>query len=159
MVTVIDQQLVSDESLKAILRAHGLQVTAPRVLVLQALRDGQGHMRAEKIHAAVLARHPVVNMVTIYRTLETFEAHGLAVRGMHTDRITRWEWVAAPHHHLLCARCGALTDLDDAPFQQLASDLAARYGVRAAARHLSLDGLCAACVAEESEEGAAQERP
>jgi len=133
------------EPLKELLRAHNLNVTAPRIMVLQVLQEMQGHLSAEDIYAAVLARYPAVNMVTVYRTLETFEEHGLAVRGALGDKVIRWENAAQAHHHLVCRRCGAIVDLDDDPFQRLATDLAQRYGVRVTPRHLSLEGLCASC--------------
>lgn len=135
----------TDEKTIELLRARGLQVTAPRVLVLQVLATAERHLSADEIHEAVLHRHPTVNPVTIYRTLETFEAHGLAARCMLGDRVIRWEQVATPHHHLICSHCGYIVDLDDAPFQHLAAELARHNGVRLAARHLSLNGLCAIC--------------
>ncbi len=135
------------EPLKELLRAHNLNVTAPRMMVLQVLQEMRGHLSAEDIYTAVLARYPAVNMVTVYRTLETFEEHGLAVRGTLGDKVTRWENVAQAHHHLVCRRCGKVVDLDDDPFQRLAADLAQRYGVRVTPRHLALEGLCPSCAA------------
>lgn len=129
------------------MRDQGLRLTAPRMVVLQVLRDGRGHMSAEEIYAAVLARYPTINMVTVYRTLESFEAHGLAVRVELGDRLTRWEWVGDAHHHLVCRHCGAVVQLDDAPFQKLIAELARAHGVRADARHLALRGLCTHCAA------------
>jgi len=134
------------EPLKELLRAHNLNVTAPRIMVLQVLQETRGHLSAEDIYAAVLARYPAVNMVTVYRTLETFEECGLAVRGTLGDKVTRWENTAQAHHHLVCRRCGAIVELGDDPFQRLAADLAHRYGVQVTPRHLSLEGLCARCV-------------
>lgn len=131
--------------IKDVLRGRGLRLTAPRMVVLQVLREGQGHMSAEEIHGAVLARYPTINMVTVYRTLESFEAHGLAVRVALGDKLMRWEWVGDAHHHLVCRRCGAVVELDDEPFQSLSRELARRHGVRADARHLALRGLCAHC--------------
>ncbi len=135
------------EEVTNLLRERGLRVTAPRITVLQALRDGQGHMSAEEIHDAVLARYPAINLVTVYRTLESFEAFGLAARVELGDRLTRWEWIGDAHHHLICRSCGEVTELDDAPFQSLSEVLSRRYGVRVDARHLALPGLCAVCAA------------
>lgn len=138
----------ADDDIKILLREHGLRVTAPRVVVLQVLRDGQGHLSVEEIYDAVLARYPAINMVTVYRTLESFEAHALAARVELGDKRTRWEWtIGQAHHHLICRRCGCVVDLHDAPFQRLAADLAQRWGVRADVRHLALHGLCARCAA------------
>jgi len=149
-----------DDGLKATLREHGLRVTAPRVVVLRVLRDGRadrdehgvdaghGHMSAEEIYDAVLARYPAINVVTVYRTLESFEAHALAVRVVLDDRLTRWEWIGDAHHHLVCRRCGRVVELTDEPFQRLAAELGRKHGVRTNLRHLALHGLCAHCAEE-----------
>lgn len=133
------------EDIKDLLRTHGLRVTAPRIAVMQALYDGKGHMSAEEIHDAVLARYPAINVVTVYRTLESFEMLGLAARVDLGDKLTRWEWIGDVHHHLICRGCGAIVELDDMPFQQLADQLLQARGVRADVRHLALPGLCPVC--------------
>lgn len=139
----------ASEEARRLLRAHGLHVTAPRVVVLEVLREAHGHLSADDVYAAVLARYPAINIVTIYRTLESFERHGLAVRGTLGDKVTRWEHVDEAHHHLVCQRCGEIVELGDASFQRLADDLNRRYGVRLSLRHLSLKGLCAECAVDQ----------
>jgi Fur family ferric uptake transcriptional regulator len=141
--------MVAPDDIKSVLRAHGLRVTAPRVTVLQVLREGTGHMSAEEVHDAVLARYPAINVVTVYRTLESFEALGLAARVELGDKLIRWEWIGDAHHHLVCRACKAVIELDDAPFQRLAADLSRSHGVHVDVRHLALPGLCAACAAHE----------
>ena len=88
----------------------------------------------------MLVRHPAIDPVTVYRTLESLEAHGLAVKMELGDRVTR------AHHHLICRRCKAIVELDHDPFERLANDLAASAGVHVDLQHLVVHGLCAACV-------------
>ncbi len=135
------------EVLKEELRDHGLHVTTARLAVLQALHADPGHQSAEEIRVAVVARYPAVNQVTIYRTLEMFEAQGVAARVTLGDKLTRWERIAPIHHHVLCRACGAVQDVEHAPFERLAADLERTYGVRVEVRHLALPGLCAQCAA------------
>jgi Fur family ferric uptake transcriptional regulator len=141
----------STDDLKGLLREHGLRITAPRIIMLEALRSGEGHMSAEEIYGAVLAQYPSINLVTVYRTLESFEERGLASRVDLGDKLTRWEWTGAAHHHLVCRHCGDVVELDDEPFRRLAADLARVRGVRADVRHLALPGLCAVCAAADPE--------
>lgn len=133
--------------LKKELRDHGLHVTTARLAVLQALHASPGHQSAEEIRAAVVSRYPAVNQVTVYRTLEMFEAHSVAARVTLNDKLTRWEHIAPVHHHILCRACGAVQDVDHAPFERLAADLEKTYGVRVEVRHLALPGLCSHCAA------------
>jgi Fur family ferric uptake transcriptional regulator len=129
----------------ALLRIHGLRVTPQRLVVLEVLQRAQGHLSVEEIHAQVRVQHPALSAVTVYRVLETLEGHGLVARGVLGDRLVRWELVAGAHHHLVCRHCAAIVELGDEPFQRLASDLTASYGIQVNLRHLALEGLCAAC--------------
>lgn len=133
------------DSLKDLLRLHGLHVTATRVAVLQVLDEAPGHHSAEEIRIAVLARYPAVDPVTIYRTLEQFESHDLAVRVVLGDKVLRWERKTHAHHHVVCRGCGAVVELEPEPFQRLVADLELAYGIRVEIRHLALQGFCAKC--------------
>ncbi len=133
-------------TLKGVLRAHGLRATIPRVAVLQALDAVPSHLSADEIARAVEERYPAFDRVSLYRTVEAFEAHGLAVRVELGDRVLRWERDRHAHHHVECRRCGAVIELETAPFERLAADLAVAYGVRVDLRHLALPGLCAQCI-------------
>jgi Fe2+ or Zn2+ uptake regulation protein len=132
--------------LKGVLRAHGLRATVPRVAVLQALDAVPSHLSAEEIARAVEERYPAFDRVSLYRTVEAFETHGLAVRVAFGDRVLRWERDRHAHHHIECRHCGAIIELDTVLFERLAADLAAAYGVRVDLRHLALPGICTRCV-------------
>lgn len=138
------------EQLRTILRDRGLHATGARVAVLQILREGHRHASMDDIREQVLARYPTVDPATVYRTLETLETHGLAVRVELRDRLTRWAHVTTEHHHLLCKICGNVIEIDDAPFQRLAQELREQYGVHADMQHLVLHGVCSDCAASTS---------
>jgi len=132
--------------LKGVLRAHGLRATIPRVAVLQALDAVPSHLSADEIARAVEERYPAFDRVSLYRTVEAFEAHGLAVRVELGDRVLRWERDRHAHHHMQCQYCSVVIELDTAPFERLAADLTEIYGVRVELRHLALPGICAQCI-------------
>ena len=133
------------DTCKSLLQSRGLRITAPRVAVLQALDAEAGHRSAEEIYANVIARYPALDRVTVYRTLELFEAHALADRVTLGDRVLRWERRRTAHHHLYCQQCHTVVELDHAPFAALADTLAQQYGIQAEVQHLALPGLCRHC--------------
>lgn len=135
------------DTLKTILRQHDLQATSARVGVLQVLREGHEHRTVEEIRSEVLERYPTIDPATVYRTLESLETHGLAVRMDLGDKVTRWAHVASVHHHLVCRRCKTVVEMGDAPFGRLAEELQSAYGVQVDIQHLVLHGLCATCAA------------
>jgi Fur family ferric uptake transcriptional regulator len=92
-----------------------------------------------------LEHYPAIDPATVYRTLETLENSGLAIRVALGDRLTRWAHLEHLHHHLVCRACGETVDMEDEPFQRLAADLEDAYGVRVDLHHIVLHGLCNAC--------------
>jgi len=134
-------------AIKRTLRAYDLPATAARIAVLQVLQEGQGHRSAEEVRAAILARYPTINLVTVYRTLELLEAHGLVDRVTLGDKVLRWERATHAHHHLVCRDCGSVVELATEPFRRLVADLERSHGVQADIRHLALHGLCGSCAA------------
>jgi Fe2+ or Zn2+ uptake regulation protein len=135
------------DALRAILHQHGLQATSARIGVLQVLREGHEHRTVEDIRTEVLERYPSIDPATVYRTLESLETHGLAVRMDLGDKVTRWTHVANLHHHLVCRRCKTVVEMGNAPFGHLAEELTQTYGVQVDIQHLVLHGLCANCAA------------
>lgn len=135
------------ESLRQVLRDHGLHATAARVAVLQILREEHRHRSVDEIRSTVLEHYPAIDPATVYRTLETLEAHDLAVRVSLGDKVTRWAFMTDAHHHLVCRQCGETVELSDTPFQHLADELAQSYGLQVDMQHLVLRGLCANCTA------------
>jgi len=131
---------------RQLLQEHGLRVTLVRVAVLHALERAAGHLSVEEIARDVITPYPSISMVTLYRTLDTLEAHGLVFSTRLGDRVVRWERARQAHHHIVCRRCGAVVEVGPAPFEHLAATLAATYGVQVDVRHLALPGVCAHCL-------------
>jgi len=139
----------SVHAIQSVLRGCGLQATSARIAVLQILNEEHQHRSVEELRAGVLERYPAIDPATVYRTLETLEAHSLVVRMELGDKRTRWAAITHDHHHLICRNCEAVIEFDDDLFQRLAEDLEGQYGVQVDMHHLVLRGLCPACAGAE----------
>jgi Fur family ferric uptake transcriptional regulator len=95
------------------LRDVGLRVTSPRIAVLEALDEADGHVTAEQVRQAVLTRLGSVSVQTIYDILAALAAAGL-VRCLETPgHPARFETrVGDNHHHFICRSCGNTIDID-----------------------------------------------
>jgi Fur family ferric uptake transcriptional regulator len=128
------------------LRALRVRVTPQRLLVLEALAMHGGHMTAEEVMRWAAPRSSGLNLATVYRTLELLVSLGMVAQTDLGGEATAFELVGgAPHHHLVCERCGAVIEMDDGLFQSLRSDVLRRYGFDARSRHIALFGLCRDC--------------
>jgi Fur family ferric uptake transcriptional regulator len=96
----------------ALLRRHGVQVTAQRLAVLRAVAD-LPHSTAADIGAAVRAQIGAVSLQAVYDTLATFTDKGIIRRIQPAGSPARYEdRVGDNHHHLICRTCGRMVDVD-----------------------------------------------
>ena len=127
------------------LHAHGLRVTPQRELVLAAV-DHLGHATPDAICAEVQRRAPGVNLSTVYRTLELFEQLGL-IRHAHFGHTAATYHSAGDHAHLhlVCHRCGAVTEADVELADELVGRLRGAHGFFPDVEHMAISGLCTGC--------------
>ena len=102
---------LSDADVKKMIRRHGLWATPRRQLIFKAL-----HAERVPVPVEVLAEKlkRKADMVTIYRTLRSFEEQGIAHKvNLRKDR-EYYELAAFDsehHHHLVCNGCGKIEDV------------------------------------------------
>lgn len=128
------------------LRELGYRLTPQRMLILTALQQSSDHVSAEEIHAQVRASYPHVNISTIYRTLELLKNLGLVMETDLGGERFRYHYAdKGHHHHLICERCGATTEVDESLFLPLKRTLLKEYGFQANISHLAIFGRCQNC--------------
>jgi Fur family ferric uptake transcriptional regulator len=94
------------------LRGVGLRVTAARVALLDAVRDGD-HLGVEAITSRVRDRVGRISHQAVYEALHALTAAGLVRRIEPAGSPARFEGrVGDNHHHLVCRSCGAIEDVD-----------------------------------------------
>jgi Fe2+ or Zn2+ uptake regulation protein len=99
----------SDE---ALLRQHGLQVTAQRLAVLRAV-SRQPHSTADELDKAVRAELGAVSRQAVYDALAALTDKGLLRRIQPARSPARYEdRVGDNHHHLICRTCNRMVDVD-----------------------------------------------
>jgi Fur family ferric uptake transcriptional regulator len=96
----------------ALLRRHGLHVTAQRLAVLRAVSSGP-HSTADDIDTAVRAEIGAISRQAVYDALAAFTDKGLVRRIQPAGSPARYETrVDDNHHHLICRTCNRMTDVD-----------------------------------------------
>jgi Fur family ferric uptake transcriptional regulator len=128
------------------LQESGLRLTPQRLLILETLHETDEHISAEEIYARVRQSYPVVNISTVYRTLDTLRELGLVTSADLGDGSVRYHWAdKGRHHHLMCQRCSTVLDLDEDLTKELEQSIERRYSFRANLSHLTIFGTCRAC--------------
>jgi Fur family ferric uptake transcriptional regulator len=107
------------------------------------LDGAAGFQSAHEIHAVLRLHDAGVSISTVYRVLRVMvEAADLDVLVTSSDE-KRYRRCSAPvgHHHLICAHCGAVVELDDPTIGGWAETLRRDHGfVRLDAAGLDLMG-------------------
>jgi Fe2+ or Zn2+ uptake regulation protein len=133
-----------EETTRQALRGVGLKATPQRLMILSALRHVGGHRTASQVFDA-LGKGIVPNPSTVYRTLRAANEAGIVLDFLRLGDEAEFEWNEAPHHHLVCQRCGALTMLAADTFSPLAATLRQETGFEVGVRHLAVRGTCRTC--------------
>ncbi len=104
-----DTRSVDDE---ALLRQHGLSVTAQRLAVLRAVAE-RPHRTADDIDTAVRSEIGAISRQAVYDALTAFTEKGIIRRIQPAGSPARYEdRVGDNHHHVICRTCGKTADVD-----------------------------------------------
>lgn len=94
------------------LREHGLQVTAQRIAVMEAVA-GHPHSSTEDIADVVRNKLGSISRQAVYDTLGVFVEKNLLRRIQPSGSTARYETrVGDNHHHLVCRGCSLMYDID-----------------------------------------------
>ncbi|MCU0306963.1 MAG: transcriptional repressor [Thermoleophilia bacterium] len=129
-----------------LLRRAGCRPSPQRLLVLQALARG-GHVTAERALEHARASYPAINPSTVYRTLDALVEAGIARRTDLGGPSRHYELAHEhPHHHAVCAACGAVAHFHSDTLRGFAEALAEATGhVLVQGREITVPAVCAPC--------------
>ena len=97
---------------EALLRRHGLSVTAQRLAVLRALAD-RPHSTADDLYSLVRDEIGAISRQAVYDVLAVLTDRGVLRRIQPAGSPARYEdRVGDNHHHLICRTCGRMGDVD-----------------------------------------------
>ena len=129
------------------LKELGLRITRGRRLILHALGAAERPLSPYALHDLLAGRGEAVDTVSIYRTLETLETHGLAHRVAFSGGYLpcRLEDHPGCHHHLICRDCGVVEEVDCPGMAGIERDAAAQSCFRIERHLVEFVGLCPTC--------------
>ena len=100
------------DNAEALLRDHGLQVTAQRLALLEAVA-ARPHATADELADDVRGRIGSVSRQAVYDALGLLAEKGVVRRIQPAGSPARYEdRVGDNHHHVVCRSCGRMVDVD-----------------------------------------------
>lgn len=96
---------------KSILKEKGFKITNTRLDILGIFSNDCKPINAEYIYKKL--KNKSVNLVTIYRTLFSFEIAGILKRANLNQESIFYELVEDHHHHhIICLKCKKVSNFD-----------------------------------------------
>ena len=126
----------------------GVRPTRQRLLVLETLAREPHDVTAQEIYARLRRSGEPVGLATVYRTLALLSEHDVVDEFAHRPGETCYRVCGeGHHHHLVCARCHGIAELEGCELDEWLVKAAREHGFQPTAHTLEVVGLCAACQA------------
>lgn len=133
-----------------LLRHHGLQVTAQRLAVFQAVVQTP-HGTAEEVAVAARDEIGAISRQAVYDTLGILSDKGIIRRIQPAGSPARYEdRTGDNHHHLICRTCGRTVDVDCAVGVAPCLTAADDHGFEIDEAEVIYWGQCPDCLATEA---------
>jgi Fur family transcriptional regulator, ferric uptake regulator len=129
------------------LRGNGLKRTHQKDLILETFLANEGHLSVEDIYALVKRKDKRVGIVTVFRTLKSLVACGIAKEIALGDGLTRFEhsYQHPVHHHIICTRCQMVIEFLSPELERVQQSIVDRYEFQTLAQRIQIHGICRDC--------------
>ena len=128
------------------LNVAGKRVTNQRALIMEIIRQGEGHLDADEIYRRARERVPRLSLSTVYRTLQMLKKLDL-VEELHFDEEHHHYEVkpSAEHHHLICLGCGRVIEFNRPLSRYIKRNIPEAKGFDIAETEVRMSGYCSKC--------------
>lgn len=129
------------------LRQNGLKKTYQKDLILETFLNTEGHLSVEDIYALVKKKDKKVGVVTVFRTLKSLTACGIAREITLGDGLTRFEhsYHHPQHHHIVCTECHRAIEFVCPELERIQNEIIERYHFQPIHHRFQTYGLCEDC--------------
>lgn len=137
---------VKHKNIQKSLRSAGLRATGQRLLILEIIRQGRGHLDANEILHRALARMPRLNLSTVYRNLQKLKELGLIEEYHFDENHHHYEMkLVNEHHHLICLGCGHIIEFSYNLTKYVTENVAEAENFRVTKSEVHMAGYCPDC--------------
>jgi len=126
-------------------RKEGFKLTPQRIAIIKILEGNTSHPTAEDIYRELKKKHPTVSFATVYNTIQALTDRGDLVEVTIDPERKHFDPNSTPHHHIMCAECGKISDIfvDYSQALNLPGEVLSEYEVLG--NHVDFYGICGDC--------------
>jgi Fur family ferric uptake transcriptional regulator len=139
-------QLRMSRNRKQVNPIQGHPLTNQRRLLLERLRDAEGHIDAKELYRRASAIDKSISPATVYRSLKLFKELGL-VDEMRLGQVRCYYEIkqSREHQHLVCQGCGRVIEFQNPLIGKLIEGIRREQGFHVTKAELFLEGYCRDC--------------
>ena len=129
------------------LRQNRLKKTHQKDLILDTFLKTEGHLSVEDLYELVKMKDKKIGIVTVFRTLKSLTACGIAREINLGDGLTRFEhsYHHPHHHHIVCTECNKAIEFISPELESIQDQIVRRYRFQPVHHRLQIFGICENC--------------
>jgi Fur family transcriptional regulator, peroxide stress response regulator len=127
------------------LKENGVRMTPQRHAILNYLYSTMGHPTADEIYKSLEGTFPNMSVATVYNNLRLFKDAGLVRELTYGDSSSRFDANMVDHYHVICRKCGKITDFDHMPLLEIEKKAAEITNYQVHTHRLEIYGICPDC--------------
>lgn len=137
--------LDESRSFREICQENGIAVTHQRQVLYEVMKSMHGHPSPEEVYAKVKKKVPAISLATVYKNIHLFVESGVFREvSMHHGSV-RVEMNGEAHHHMVCSKCKAITDIGEEELGLVAKRNKLPGGFLVERYAVDVIGVCAKC--------------
>ena len=124
----------------------GMRFTSQRALIMEIIRQGQGHLDADEIYRRAREKEPRLSLSTVYRTLQMLKKLSLVEELHFDDNHHHYEVKpSTEHHHLVCLGCGRVIEFSHPLSDYIKKNVPEAKDFDITESEMRMTGYCARC--------------
>lgn len=148
-LAAVDVAVSPADKFREYLVTRGKRLTRERETIVEEVFSSHEHFDTDQLVRRLEDRTDGrrVSRATVYRTLLDMVAAGLLRKVARSQKreVFEHDYGYPQHDHLICRKCGTLTEFENAPLSRILDGVADEHGFRMTGHRLEVYGLCAEC--------------
>lgn len=135
----------STAQFRELCKRHDLAATHQRQVIFDTLQKFHSHPSPEAVYEIVRRELPSISLATVYKNIKTFVDSGMVREVSLHHGALRVDPNLQPHHHIVCAKCKAIVDVDADAIAPLRLRAQLPSGFKVERFSVEIIGLCKRC--------------
>ena len=122
-----------------------MRYSIQRELILNTVLDDHTHPSAETVYNRLKYENSDLSLGTVYRNLNLLVENNMLKKISIPNGSDRFDGTLSEHQHLVCTKCGKVTDVYISELEKIHNSILERSGFDINCTSLAFEGICSEC--------------